>query len=249
MNIWDRPSSGPAPTRRLLEAGPSPDAGAGAPPPHARRARPPAPPTVTIKGKRAASWLNSVRPLGSVSIDCTVRSLVRPPAAKMVKQIESKVRVPGHARARHEAPGNWGRRWAKGGQSTPPHLSGKGTRRLGLALREARAWARPGPWSVPWRKGGDGQVSLEGKVQVTQCVWRMHARGERPGVLHYAPSTPLAGKPGLGRGWKEAALGPPSLSGHGPGQGGGGLLEESPGLLAATPSSWSRVIHPRFWVQ
>uniref|UniRef100_A0AAA9S2F0 Thioredoxin n=1 Tax=Bos taurus TaxID=9913 RepID=A0AAA9S2F0_BOVIN len=85
-----RPSSGPAPTRRLLEAGPSPDAGAGAPPPHARRARPPAPPTVTIKGKRAASWLNSVRPLGSVSIDCTVRSLVRPPAAKMVKQIESK---------------------------------------------------------------------------------------------------------------------------------------------------------------
>ncbi|MXQ88434.1 hypothetical protein E5288_WYG006767 [Bos mutus] len=42
------------------------------------------------KGKRAASWLSSVRPLGSVSIDCTVRSLVRPPAAKMVKQIESK---------------------------------------------------------------------------------------------------------------------------------------------------------------
>lgn len=147
----------------------------------------------------------------------------------MVKQIESKVRVPGHARARHEAPGNWGRRWAEGGQSTPPHPSGKGTWRLGLALREARAWARPGRWSVPWRKGGDRQVSLEGKVQVTQCVWRMHARGERPGVLHYAPSTPLAGKPRLGEG---GCLRPPHLYPD------TGLGKEVEGFLKKARACW-----------
>ncbi|XP_055283684.1 thioredoxin-like [Moschus berezovskii] len=81
----------------LGEAGPRPDACAGAEGPrgsslpHARCAHPLAPPPVTIKGKRAARWPSSVRRIGSVSIACTVRSLVRlPQAAKTVMQIESK---------------------------------------------------------------------------------------------------------------------------------------------------------------
>lgn len=53
------------------------EAPAGAPPPHLRRARPPAPPTVAIKGTRAARSPSFVRCLGSASVYSSVRSLVR----------------------------------------------------------------------------------------------------------------------------------------------------------------------------
>lgn len=78
---------------------------ARAPPPHARRACP------FIKGEQAATLQarsGTLDPFPSV-----LAAAPQTPAAKMVKQIESKVRAPGEGQGAGAAGGlcSWGRRW------------------------------------------------------------------------------------------------------------------------------------------
>lgn len=167
--------------RRALEAP------AGAPPPHLRRARPPAPPTVAIKGKRAARSPRFVRRLGSASVyssvfQCKVASQTA--AAKMVKQIESKVSVPGPARARRAAPA--------GGVGGGPEVGRPPLRIPGGRGRGDSAWdcEEPGPG----RSRGGGACP-GGLGPGNLCARGMHARGERPGVL-YCASAPSPPQPG-----------------------------------------------------
>lgn len=117
------------------------------------------------------------------------------PAAKMVKQIESKVRASGGRPGRDAQPRSWGGRGREVGRR-PSAARGKGTRRLGLGLREARAWTCLRQRSTYRWKGGEARGRPGGwalGAQLCPCP----VRRASPPPPHGASCAPVLGKPQL----------------------------------------------------
>lgn len=177
---------------------------------HAARARPPRP--CCIKRRRAARAPSSVRLFGSASIAVYGRS-----SDSSSQNGEADREQGTRSRGRPGAPctlRRWGRRWAGGGQAARPHPWAKGTQRLGLGLREARAWVRPRRSSMPWRKRGERRGPPGGRSQGAQRCLRPVRPGDAlargaPVCLPAARSaSPGPGNPDGVRGWREAPLSP-----------------------------------------